>query len=79
MWPSSTTTGTSCRPGLFWDNEQNSVQNIKKIKGNLGLVKVEFLKVSLQFLGIGYHWKACYIFISRQDVPFIVMGHKLKT
>ena len=24
MWP-STTKGTSCRPGLFWDNEQNSV------------------------------------------------------
>ena len=36
MWP-STTKGTWCRPGLFWDNEQNSVQNIKE---NVDFVKV---------------------------------------
>ena len=46
MWP-STTKGTSCRPGLFWDNEENSVQNIKKIKGNTHFVKVVLSKVSL--------------------------------
>ena len=48
MWP-STTKGTSCRPGLFWDNEQNI---IKKIKGNSHFVKLEFSKVSLQFLQV---------------------------
>ena len=36
---------TSCRPGLFGDNEQNSVHNIKKIKGNTDFVKVVFPKV----------------------------------
>ena len=44
---------TSCRPGWFWDNEQDSVQNMKKIKGNSDFVRVVFL--SLQFSGIGYH------------------------
>ena len=32
---------------VFWDNEQNSVQNLNKIKGNLDLVKVVFPKVWL--------------------------------
>ena len=58
MWP-NTTKGTSCRPGLFWDNGQNSVQNIRKIKGNTDLVNVVFPKVALQILRIWYHWKAC--------------------
>ena len=55
----STTKGISCRPGLFRDNEQNSVQNIKKIKGNADFVKLYFQKYHFQFSGIGYHWKAC--------------------
>ena len=38
-----------CRPSLFRDNEQNSVQNIKKIKGNTHFVNVVLPKVSLQF------------------------------
>ena len=46
MWP-STTKGTSYQPGLFWDDDQNSVQNINKIKGNTDFVKVVFPKVSL--------------------------------
>ena len=58
MWP-STKKGTSCRPGLFWDNEQNSVQNIKKIKGNTHFLKVVLSKVSLKFSRCWYHWKAC--------------------
>ena len=58
MWP-STTKGTFCRPGLFWNNEQNNVQNIKKIKGNTHFVKIVLSKISLQFW---YHWKACSIF-----------------
>ena len=47
--------GPSYRPGLFWDN----AQNIKKIKGNTNVVKVVYPNVSLQFSGIGYHWKVC--------------------
>ena len=59
MWP-NTTKGTSCRPSLFWDNGQNSVQNIKKIKGNIDFVNVVFPKISLQlFFQIWYHWKVC--------------------
>ena len=57
MWP-NTTKGTSCRPSLFWDNEQNSVQNIKKIKGIEHFEKVVLSKVSLQVLQIWY-LKAC--------------------
>ena len=53
MWPSSTK-GTSCRPGLFWDKDQNRVQNIRKIKGNTHFVKVVPSKESLQFLWIWY-------------------------
>ena len=36
----STTKGTACRPGLFWDNEQNTI--VGKIKGNADFVKVVF-------------------------------------
>ena len=46
LWP-STTKGTSCRLGSFWDNDQNSLQNIKKIKGNIDFVNFVFPKVSL--------------------------------
>ena len=38
-------------------NEQNSVQNIEKIRGNTDFVKVVFPKVSFQFSGIWYNWK----------------------
>ena len=75
----NTTKGTSCRPSLFLDNGQNSVQNIRKINGNTDFVNVVFPKVSLQFLRIWYHWKACYtakisIFskLDKNDVPFVI-------
>ena len=52
MWP-NTTKGTSCRPSLFWDNGQNSEQNIKKIKGNIDFVMLYFQKYHLIFYEFG--------------------------
>ena len=46
MWP-NTAKGTSCRPSLFWDNGQNMVQNIKKIKGNTDFVNVFFYEFGI--------------------------------
>ena len=50
--------GTSCRPGLFWDNGQNRVQNIQKIKGNTDLVNIVFLKVALQIFKNLVSWES---------------------
>ena len=75
MWPSTAKGSTSCRPGLFWDHEQNSIQNIiKKIKGNIDIVKIVFPKVSLQFSGLGIRKLNLYPdFWQGTDYP---MGHQ---
>ena len=49
----------------------------------MNTAKVVFPKVSLQFSGIGYHWKVCFnplldvtqISIDKKDVPFVLLGH----
>ena len=78
MWP-RITKGTSCRPGLFWDVEQNSVQNINKIKYRLGkscisksISSIFRNWVSLKYLLIPLRYCQNLKFVrSRQDVPFV--------
>ena len=55
----STTKGTSCRPGLWWDNEQNSVQMYKENKRKYRLCKSCISKSTTSIFTNLVSWKAC--------------------
>ena len=76
MWL-STTKGTSGRSGLFWDTEQNGVQNKenqRKSRLCKGCVSKCITSIFRYWVSLE-SWLNPLFFRRRQDVPFVVLGH----